>query len=35
MTKGKWDVRRLVAAGVLVVIALLSAFWLARVTSQP
>ncbi len=35
MTKGKWDVRKLVAAGVLVVIALVSVLWLARVTSEP
>lgn len=35
MTKGKWDVRKLVAAGVLVVIALVSALWVARITSDP
>ena len=35
MTKGKWDVRKLAAAGVLLVVALVSALWLARVTSDP
>ena len=28
MTKGKWDVRKLVAAGVLLVVGLVSFFWL-------
>lgn len=35
MTKGKWDVRKLAAAGVLLAVALVSALWLARVTSDP
>lgn len=35
MTKRKWDVRKLAAAGVLLVVALVSALWLARVTSDP
>ena len=35
MTKRKWDVRKLAAAGVLLAVALVSALWLARVTSDP
>lgn len=35
MTKGKWDVRKLVAAGVLLVVGLVSFFWLAKTTADP
>ena len=35
MTKGKWDVRKLAAAGVLLAVALVSALWVARITSDP
>lgn len=35
MTKGKWDVRKLVAVGVLLVVGLVSFFWLAKTTADP
>ena len=35
MTKGKWDVRKLIAAGVLLVVGLVSFFWLAKTTADP
>ena len=35
MTKGKWDVRKLVAVGVLLVVGLVSFFWLAKKTADP
>ncbi len=35
MTKGKWDIRKLVAAGVLLVVGLVSFFWLAKTTADP
>ena len=35
MTKGKWDVRKLAAAGVLLAVALVSALWVVRITSDP